>query len=49
MFSFDIWICIYLAYFRDEDEAKQRLEALAEKWHAIEQEAYAMAPEIMAK
>ena len=37
------------AYFQDEDEAKKRLEALAEKWHAIEQEAYAMAPEIMTK
>jgi serine/threonine-protein phosphatase 2A regulatory subunit B' len=36
-------------YFHEEEEAKKRLEALAQKWHEIEQDAFAQAPEIMAK
>ena len=37
------------AYFREEEEAKKKMEALAEKWNAIEQMALAKRPALMAK
>eukprot|EP00977_Amphora_coffeiformis_P014115 scaffold3856_cov169-Amphora_coffeaeformis.AAC.1 len=37
------------AYFREEEEAKKKLEALNEKWHAIEQMAAQQQPALMAK
>jgi serine/threonine-protein phosphatase 2A regulatory subunit B' len=36
------------AYLCDEEEAKQRLDVLTKKWHAIEQAAIERMPEIMA-
>jgi serine/threonine-protein phosphatase 2A regulatory subunit B' len=36
------------AYFHNEEEAKKRLDALTEKWHAIEQAATERMPEIIA-
>lgn len=36
------------AYFREEEEAKKKLEALNEKWHAIEQMAAQQHPALMA-
>jgi hypothetical protein len=36
------------AYLRDEEQAKQRLDALTEKWHAIEQGATERMPEVIA-
>lgn len=37
------------AYFREEEEAKKKLEALNEKWHTIEQMAAAQHPALMAR
>lgn len=37
------------AYFRDEEEAKKKMEALSDKWNAIEQMAVAKRPALLAK